>query len=580
MKRRKVFRSALVLLLALMFLISSAACTSGNDNANNTTASAQVESTVAEPEETVVEEVKDPVTITVLMNQEAPIAFADTDVGKEIKRILNTTVEYMFGEDEKIKVLLAGGDLPDIVMLKPEFQKQTIEGGAVIAMDELLATNGQDIVKTVPKVVDFMKKFRSNDTGKLYFLPTNSGPDMMGFEASLGVITRWDFYKELGYPKINNEDDLLNILKQMMDKHPKTDEGSKVYGVAAWNDWGLWPYFMPMAILYGYSNFGPNGYVVKTDTNDVSNNYTNADSPLWKTVSFYYKARKLDILDPDSLTMQSGDFGAKIGSGQLLYAPASWFNGGFNGKNNANVKGFATIPLEWGYQWNGADQLGWFDKSWGISKNCKTPDRAMDLINFLWSYEGSRLAYSGVKGVHWDIKDGAPTIADTVIKTRTEQSDAWRQTGLRDTQAGIYCGLGNFVINPEDNTELDLFSSASSFSLLLDPLTKDYCDYYKVRYPAEIFLKNVESGKSMNQKDMDTRLFAAVANPTDDIKRIDVKLDEIMIKAVAKAIMAKDDADFEAVKQKTLEDLKAAGAETANDWWMKAWADAKAAIAQ
>lgn len=581
MKRRNVFRSALVFLLALLFLVSSVACGGSNNAGNTTSTETQAVSTATSTAATSQEPAKvekEAVTITMLQNQEPPLAFAETDVGKEVKKLLNITVEYIIGEDDKIKVLLASGDLPDIVMLKPEYQTQTIEGGQVIPMDDLLGTNGQEIGKNVPKVVDFMKKFRSNNTGKLYFLPTNSGPDMMGFEASLGVITRWDYYKELGFPAINSEDDLLNVLKQMQDKHPKTPEGNKVYGVASWNDWGLWAYYMPMSILYGYSNFGPDGYVVKCDTNDISNNFTDANSPLWKTVSFYYKAKKMGLLDPDSLTMQSGDFSAKMGAGSLLYAPASWFNGTFNGKNNANLQGYATIPLEWGYQWNGADQLGWFDKAVGITKNCKTPDRAMDLLNLLWSYDGNRLAYSGVKGVHWDLVNGVPTVSDAVLKARTDNGDAWRQTGLRNAQTGILSGLGNFVINTADNTEVDLFSSAKSFNAMLDPLTKDFCDHYQVQFPAEIFLKNEAAGKSINQKKMDTRLFAAVATAPDDILRIDAKLKEIMIKATAKAITAKSDADFEAIKQKTMEDLKAAEGDTSNAWWMKAWADAKAAL--
>ena len=123
-----------------------------------------------------------------------------------------------------------------------------------------------------------------------------------------------------------------------------------------------------------------------------------------------------------------------------------------------------------------------------------------------------------------------------------------------------------------------MFSSASSYASQLNPFTKDYCEHFGVQFPAQIFTKNEQAGKSKSQKDMDVRIPAALASAPDDIKRIDTKLDEIMTKAVAKAIMAKSDADFEAVKQKTMEDLKAANASTANDWWTKAWADAKAAV--
>ncbi|WP_177245943.1 extracellular solute-binding protein [Paenibacillus sp. BC26] len=581
MRRRKGIRGTLMAMLALLFLFSAAACSGSNNGNSNQAESENTGSTQSDSQETTeTETAPEPVTITMLVNQAPAVPFAETEVGKEIQKKLGITVEWVVAEDEKIKVLLASGDLPDIIMLKPEDQARVIEGGQVIAMDDMIETKGQNILNNVPEVVDFMRKFRSNGSNKLYFMPVNSGPDMMGFEASLGVVTRWDYYKELGYPAITSEDELLNILKQMQDKHPKTPEGYKTYGVAAWNDWGLWSYYMPMAILYGYADWGNNGYVVKSDTNELVNNFTDTEGPLWKTVNFYYKARKMGLLDPDSLTMQSGDFSAKMANGSILYSPASWFNGGFNGKNNANAVGYATIPLEWGHQWNGANQLGWFDKSLGITKNSKHPDRAMDLLNYLWSYEGSRLAYSGVKGTDWDLVSGVPTISEAMNKAKIENGDAFRNTGVRAAQTGIYNGLGNFVINPEDKTEVDLFSSAKSFNGLLDPLTKDFSDHYGVSFPAEIFLKNVEAGKSINQQNMDTRIPAALPSTPDDIARIDAKLKELMIKAVAKAIMADSDADFDEIKQKTLDDLKANGVETSNAWWVKAWDETKAAVNQ
>jgi hypothetical protein len=37
-----------------------------------------------------------------------------------------------------------------------------------------------------------------------------------------GYVVRWDYYKELGYPPINNEDDYLSVLQQMHENHPFT----------------------------------------------------------------------------------------------------------------------------------------------------------------------------------------------------------------------------------------------------------------------------------------------------------------------------------------------------------------------
>ena len=37
-----------------------------------------------------------------------------------------------------------------------------------------------------------------------------------------------------------------------------------------------------------------------------------------------------------------------------------------------------------------------------ITKNCKNPEKAMELIDFMNSEEGARLVYSGLEGSHWN----------------------------------------------------------------------------------------------------------------------------------------------------------------------------------
>lgn len=61
-----------------------------------------------------------------------------------------------------------------------------------------------------------------------YFFPQKIGYNGVGYSNSAynrGYIVRWDYYKELGYPPINNEEDYLNVLLQMHANHPCAEEG-------------------------------------------------------------------------------------------------------------------------------------------------------------------------------------------------------------------------------------------------------------------------------------------------------------------------------------------------------------------
>jgi putative aldouronate transport system substrate-binding protein len=589
MKTQRAFKRALVALTVILMLISTAACTTTQAPAGTSAVPAtSAPATSSTPAATTVATATtapapEPATISVLVSTVPALDFASTAVGQEIKKRLNITVTNIVADDEKVKVLLSTKDLPDIPMLDTgKYQKQAIDGGNVIALDDLLAAGGPDIMQNVPDTVSFAKQHMSSD-GKLYFLPTCVGADMMGFEPSIGFDIRWDYYKDLGFPKISNEYDLLNVLKQMVDAHPKTDEGKTVYGVGGWGaDFGgMWSYYMPMACVYGYINFGPDSYLVKVDTNEIEHNYSDPNSPLWKTLAFFNKANQMKIFDKDTFTMKFNDFQAKCDAGQEMYTTASWAFGNINGKLAGQGKGWEVIPLDWGYQNQGSVSIGRAGSALGISNNCKTPDRAMELLNFLYSYDGSRLAYSGVENQSWTMINGVPTATAQFLADRNAQNDAYKQTGASQSDIGILPGLSKWFVNPADKTEMDLAETLAAYSVRTagNNFLSVYCKQYGVSYPAEIFLNNVKAGKSINHAKLNSLIQSAIAPPPDDIKGIDTAMDEYMLSKISGLVLAATDADFNTLKTQVLAGLKAAKSDTADAWWDQAWAAAKAAVA-
>ncbi|MCL1989187.1 MAG: hypothetical protein FWG64_14630 [Firmicutes bacterium] len=60
---------------------------------------------------------------------------------------------------------------------------------------------------------------------------------MEGLEPTFGPYLRWDLYAELGYPEMNSLDDLLDVLEQMQNMNPTTDDGLPVYAISLFPDW-------------------------------------------------------------------------------------------------------------------------------------------------------------------------------------------------------------------------------------------------------------------------------------------------------------------------------------------------------
>ncbi|GGD49711.1 hypothetical protein [Paenibacillus nasutitermitis] len=578
MRKSMLVSAAFILILSMVVSACSGNSDKGNENkAGNENKSGNTSQTSQPDESGGTPDAKEPITITMLVPEPGAAVwndFQDSAIQQEIKKATGVTLQIIEADSDKFNVMLASGDLPDMIRGGPAYIKQLIEGGNVVPIDDLLQSNGQNILKAVPKTLAFSKKFWSNGTDKTYFLPPQIGQDRMPIENGIGAFIRWDYYKELNYPAINNEDELLDVLAAMAKNHPTTEDGKKVYGVSGWTDWGNWSYQYTMGSLYGNTPLTGEVAGLKWDTNELNNMLTDTEGAFWKSVKYFNKANRLGILDPDALLQKFGDFGAKATSGQLLSGPSIWSLGDFNSNNAKDGKGFISVPMDWGFQWSGSNQLlGFSDKLYGITKNAKAPGRIMDLMNYLWSFDGARTLLSGVKGVHWDEVDGKAVLKQETIDLQVAGGDSWSKTFIG--QAGNLVGINAFTLHPEDGAPLDLFQDPAIYASRVNALQKDFSDHYGVKYPAEVFMQKLESGKNKNQKDQNTLAMGLMPSPPDDIKRMEAKLKDLAARLSAECVLTKSDEQFAEKQKKAIAAYKDAGADKVFEWYAKAWEDAK-----
>jgi len=574
-----------ILLIFSLALALLAGCSGGKNETSSPSSSASTASSPAASESSSPSESTEPtptpvtpITLKVQLSSTGE-DFENTDVYNEIVKQTGVTMDIELFDEQKFQVELAGGDLPDIIQVKhvnTTYLQQLIDGGNIIPLDDLVQSNGPAILSPVyEKSVNYSKTFWSNNTGKLYLVPVQIGSTGWGFDQGMGFVTRWDYYKELGYPQIKNMDDMVNVLADMVAKHPKTADGKKVYGVSIWNDWGTWG--------LGSLGFVTGNGTYNVNTGKLANNYTDpTSSNLWDTAYFMYKAQQKGILDPDAFTAKYDDIVAKATQGTLLYSTATWPFSNVNAEllKEGPDKGFVTIPLDWGFSWvSGTTVAGWGDRGYAITKNCKDPARAMDLINFLVSEQGSRLIQSGVQGVHWDMVDGKPQMKPELVQLRTEGGDAWKKTGIN--MAANQQGLTNNTVVSSDGGLVNLFNTTEAFAAQAQASTlfKDYDEHYGATYPAEAYKKFADAGqvKTLDQMPQDAQ--NAMAGMPEDIKRIQAKLEDIVTKGIPEVVLkAKDDADYTKRQNALIAKLNDAGADQWFQWYSQAFTEAQAKV--
>jgi multiple sugar transport system substrate-binding protein len=335
-----------------------------------------------------------------------------------------------------------------------------------------------------------------------------------------------------------------------------------------WQDWGLWAYQIPPVTFTGLT--GPTSDLTQTKIGDHSfiSSLTDDTSNVWTAWDFYNKAYRRGLLDPDSLTMKNNDYMAKATAGQIVVGPATWAMGDFNAQHTSDGQGYIVVPagkLAW---YGGVNPLGWADKAYAISKSSKNPEKAMEFLNYIFSYDGARTMYNGVEGQQWNKADGKPTLTEDTLQLKSTGGIPLESSGL-SLDLNII-GLGGDVVNPDDGEPVDLFNTPDALVKAATPLEKDFAQHYGATYSGEVFKKLVDEGKlitwtswmdGMSDEEVLKENTVPGVTLTDDWKKKEAALVELATRTAPKLILAKTEAEFEKNKKDALEAFKKAGAD-------------------
>ncbi|MEG0767875.1 MAG: hypothetical protein RR482_09175, partial [Clostridia bacterium] len=207
----------------------------------------------------------------------------------------------IISDADRESIWLASGDLPDMMYRFHERHDFFRTSGQIIALDDLLAAYGQNITKNAPDMIAYSRANKGGEEGKLYWLIPNvvgqrAQEEIKITPAAQGISIRWDYYSELGCPKVTNEDEFLDVIAQILEKHPQTETGMKTYGLSGFVNWALWSYAVPYGLMYGQVNYSQTYYV---DANGRAEHIADhPDTNFFNALRFYNKAYRMGLTDP------------------------------------------------------------------------------------------------------------------------------------------------------------------------------------------------------------------------------------------------------------------------------------------
>ncbi|WP_461217992.1 type 2 periplasmic-binding domain-containing protein [Lapidilactobacillus salsurivasis] len=317
----------------------------------------------------------------------------------------------------------AAGNLGDIIITGSGNgrAKKLVKAGLISDMTPYL--KGMKYIKQYSGATDALQKVAGQTSG-VWGVPSSvssASPTSSseGTEPTFGPYIRWDYYKKIGYPAINNMDDMVSVLKDMQAEARKENPGKKIYALSLFKDWdgNMMNNAKQPTCFYGYDELG---FVLAKANGDDFQDITQTNGQYVKALRFFNKAEQAGLVDPESSTQNYDTMYAKYQEGNVLFSFWPWLGqAAFNTTANKEAgKGFMIAPLKnmkifsYGNTTNGTQTFI------AIGSKAKNKQRLVKFINWLYSPEGVAAAgaqtggTSGPEGLTWKMKDGEPVLTD------------------------------------------------------------------------------------------------------------------------------------------------------------------------
>lgn len=210
--------------------------------------------------------------------------------------------------------------------------------------------------------------------------------------------------------------------------------------------------------------------------------------------------------------------------------------------------------------------------SWGLTKNCRDPEKIMKLLDWASTDEGQIMLRSGIEGVHWERDESGNRVwTDEFVKCKREATYN-RTQGVGTFGAGI--GIPQFNLLAEDGQPHDLASTIEWIdgeNLL--PRQKEA--YEKLGWDSSLtwYSENIALGH--------TGLAGSIyIDPTSDLGKLHIKMTETRVKHTAPMIMATTDEEFEAAYAAAMAEYDKLDHESVIDEFNRLYDEQKAALEQ
>ncbi len=426
----------------------------------------------------------DKLNISVFTIQQREQPPADNKTYKWIEEKFGVTFSWdiLVGDkDQKIGVLIASNDLPDLV----EVDSEKFQGaGCLYDLKPLVEKYAPNLMKHYSTA---WKKMIDQDSEKdangnivvehIYSLPNYGVYDGTPSDTYYNQNGWWvqkAVLKEFGYPVIKTIDEYFDLIEKYYKKYPTIDGMPTIPFSIITADWEAFNLWNPPQFLGGNPNDG-NGHVVKEGNKYVYYDiFTDDNAKRWFKLANGYFQRGL--IDPASFTDNRDQYYAKIAQGRVLGMFIQGWQ--FMGEPEQTLwtagkdeRTYAPLPVTFDetirphYRDRSLPNL---QRGYGITKKCPE-DKAIKILKFMDEMikeENQKILYWGFEGTDY--------LIDTDGSVTGEKGAAYRTQAMRDQQKDPNYLEKNFAMLWREEAPKLEGTMPSGYSRSMDDLPWEY----------------------------------------------------------------------------------------------------------
>ena len=445
----------------------------------------------------------------------------------------------------------SSGNLGDILILESGQFKECVDAGLIkdISADIWNYSNLADYKDQIDVLNNGLE---GNDNGATYGIPTemlSTSPTSYSQDTIYSSpLLRWDLYKELGTPDIADLDGLLDVLEQMMEKHPTNDAGDACYAMSLWPDWdggdGMLGIANVVQLTTWYGEKIKGSAILKPDGTFIP--LTDKNGTYYKILKFLYEANQRGLVDPDSATQDWNSACAKMSAGQVYLMWYSWQTGFWNSTERLkDGKGFIFTPVADQEYYADADVYYGSGRVWAVGSQVDDEKYAkiMEFLDWYASPEGLMFQHAGIEGFNYEVgEDGKLTqINSNALMDNLNVPEEWGGGGYSDGNNAINQWIVNAnSINPLTGETYAVTYWSSYKEETLTDMKREWRERFDAEEPADYMKKN-------NKLIISPNVSVSLPIDTADISVIRNQCNETICDYSWRMIYASDDANFDAL---------------------------------